>query len=762
MLEFFRRYQKFFFLVITIVIVISFSFFGTFQAMQGRHVEDKVAFTAIDGSKIYTSELNDMVAFLSRDASDIYVSLNPFAANALNDGVIAEDILQTGLGQVIAKQYLEQIGDELQPKLEREKRYVSYRHPKAPFLSAEQVWAYYAPDIKTNITELQKSDDAKAQKAFRVRTALYLAQRNFPPAYLKQFLRYQESMHKWLSHDPALDHQDVSLFGYHNVQEWFGRRFIELSAECIINAAKMAEQKGYMVNSSEVLGSLYRNCESAYRAASSQNSITASSPQEYFQQQLRMLGMDQGRVVKIWKDVLLFREFFFSNADSVLVDPTPYQEFYKHINEYVTIDLYQLPEPLRFSKSSDLEKYILYKDAVTEKNNNLTYSPNAALREVSSVQREYPELVEKSFTLKWAEVNKERLQTKVGVKATWQWQVEEQNWQKLVAEYPELGQKEAITVDERLQLLDGLEPAKRQMVDSFARREIINEHPEWIEASFSEAEPHEEVLLLRHEKGPMPFTGISNQKALLELLQEAPLQENSEALSPYTQDGVHYYQIHVLDRDPDSSIVSFEDAQSDKTLDGLYDKKLKELFDKNPKEFTNDKEKRFEQVKNKVADRFFEKYKRVLLQESTRLQQLYPKSVNCMDESQLMIASYFLPYMIEERKNLVEDPENTDDFVSATKLVRSTNQIVRKGSTTKIDQEVAFSLEPRTTSEIFSNPECGLHFYQVIERGELPSDDMLRQKILSEREILGNALIMQLGSSLIEEMKRKESSEPLV
>ena len=61
-------------------------FFGTSQAMRGRDVEDKVAFTAIDGTKVYQSELNDMVTFLSQDCSDTKVAKNSERGNALNDG----------------------------------------------------------------------------------------------------------------------------------------------------------------------------------------------------------------------------------------------------------------------------------------------------------------------------------------------------------------------------------------------------------------------------------------------------------------------------------------------------------------------------------------------------------------------------------------------------------------------------------------------------------------------------------------------------
>ena len=70
MLEFFRKYQRYFFFVITVIIVISFSFFGTYSTLQNVDSRDQEAFRAIDGSLISRSELDEMVLFLATDAED--------------------------------------------------------------------------------------------------------------------------------------------------------------------------------------------------------------------------------------------------------------------------------------------------------------------------------------------------------------------------------------------------------------------------------------------------------------------------------------------------------------------------------------------------------------------------------------------------------------------------------------------------------------------------------------------------------------------
>ena len=356
------------------------------------------------------------------------------------------------------------------------------------------------------------------------------------------------------------------------------------------------------------------------------------------------------------------------------------------------------------------------------------------------MQKKHPELVEKSFTLKWSEVNKEKLQTKVGVKATWQWQLQDDNWQKLASQYPEMQQVAAETVEERLTQLDNLDPAKRQMVDTFSRKEIIKEHPEWILEALQESSPHEETVLLRQEKGPMPFKGITDQKTFVALLENAPVNEVADALSSYTQDNVHFYQIEVVDRAPDYSVVSFKAAKDDKTLNALH------------------------AAEHKHLENYFEKYFAKLKADAEAMQKQYPQAAHFDDENEALLAAYFLPYMLEIRQKIQESPENAQEWVAfddeddTQKLIHSEHQIVRKDTDTAVDKENVFSQEPQVISPIRTNASSGLHFYRVTDNGFLSGFEMMREKILAQRELLGNAAMAKLGSFLVDEMVRKNAT----
>jgi hypothetical protein len=102
MLSFFRKYQRFFFLVITVVIVISFSLFGTYNTLlKETSYHEQNAFTAIDGKKVSRTELDQMAIFLATDTHDKAVFSGAWGPNFLNDGVIVKNFLQTGLGTML-------------------------------------------------------------------------------------------------------------------------------------------------------------------------------------------------------------------------------------------------------------------------------------------------------------------------------------------------------------------------------------------------------------------------------------------------------------------------------------------------------------------------------------------------------------------------------------------------------------------------------------------------------------------------------------
>jgi len=571
MLAFLRRHQRILFAVITVVIVISFSFFGTYSAFVGNPIKDKVAFVAVDGSRVYQSEVRDLAAFISTDAVDERIFMQPYAGNGLNDGVLANDVFANGLAPIIAKPFKDHLVNDFSSRMNREKRFTPYRHPTAPYINAELVWNYFAPNIKKNFDLLLSSSNPLSDTALKARVDLYLAEREFPSTYLKQLVRYQESQHQAIAQDDQLLSRDLALFGYHNVQDWFGQEYIELVAKYIINVAKYAEKQGLKISTDEALGSLFANANTVVTEGKLNQYYGVINPNEYFQTTVHRLGMDQGRAAVAWRWVLLFRRYINEQKNSVLIDNLAFRDFYNHRNEFVDVELFTLPPELQLRTVDDVEKFDLYVRAVTDQKKvpgDRIFFPFEAVLTAADVKKLYPDLVTRNFRLRFTSVDRQDIEGKIGLKKTWQWQVVDANWAKIKEQFPELIKIQADTEDERHQALDNIDVKTRLKIDDFSRKVIVDQHPEWIEEALSRAEPKEEDVMLRERGGHFPFAGIKDRQSFFAILDTAPLHETSKELQAFTQDKIHYYKISILNRG-EEEVLSYKDALSDGTLDQM-------------------------------------------------------------------------------------------------------------------------------------------------------------------------------------------------
>lgn len=629
MLQFFRKYQSYFFAITTFVIVISFSFFGTYNVLPSNPNRDLIAFTAIDGTKVPRSDVDEMVSFLSTDSEDKRLFGGIWGPNFLNDGFIKHDLLETGLAEILITTYPDLVTHDLQQRLEKEKRYSLYVHPQAKFLTSEAAWAYFAPNMKKQFDLLQQSENAISTEAVATRIALFLDEKQFPAPMLSQVLRYQQKQYNWLTPDPSLDHTDLSLFGYHTLTDWFGPNFLSLVAEFTINASKIAEQKGYEVSKTEALADLMRNADISFEQNLNSPYLGVTNSLEYFNEQLRHLGMDQNMAARIWRQVLLCRRMFQDIGNAVIIDPLMHQKFFAYAQETAIGDLYRLPPEFRLKDYSSLQKFETYLDAVAvrPKTNNtdspaLLNFPTQFLA-AEEVKQKTPELIQKRYLLKVAQVNKKDLQAKVSLKEMWNWEVEDKNWQLLTTEFPELGLKNSATREERFAILDNLDNRTRAKIDQVARAAVVDAHPAWLQQALQEAEPKQMLIGLRPTGETSFVIGLDNNMKLMRLLDEAPLvkledstlptaQGVPDILSRFTADKNTYYRVMVIERAPHEEILTFAEANSEGILDQLLDRQLEEYYLKNRQKFATEFQKEdktwkdFADVKTAVTDHYFE------------------------------------------------------------------------------------------------------------------------------------------------------------
>lgn len=550
MLQFFRKHQKGFFLFTTVIIVCSFAFFGTFQAFMPTRSsgEDPVVFQTSDGKKIKQSTLALMTHFLAHESLAVPIPRPPLADNVLNDGVISKDFLETGLAKRLFEAHPERFRSELSEKQTREQGYTPYVHTKNAMIAADKVWSVFAPELPEKLAAMRAEDPATAE-GFSARVDLFLAERQFPAPMLGQILRYQQQDAQNLGIDTRLYRDEISLFGYHNLTDWFGQTFMDEMAKCILDGAALARKQGYHVSREEALTDLLYRAEQAFQVAKEQLTRPIPNGYAYFQQLARIQGTDVDTLVSVWQDVLLFRRLFDAAGSTAVVETLPMEEFYTFAHESAIIDLIQLPKELQLHTKDEVEQFEAYLAAVAPSREDPLELPTEYLP-LETIEQSRPELVGRAYRLDVASLTRDDLRSKVTLKQTWEWELDAANWEKLRTQFKDL--PEASTVDERVAALETF--ASRAKVDAYAEKQIIEANFDaWMPQALIALKPTEKTYFLRNSS---PFGGIKDISALIDRL------DTEDEIVGYTQDGKTYYTFTVLERAPEKSVLTFAEMRS--------------------------------------------------------------------------------------------------------------------------------------------------------------------------------------------------------
>lgn len=777
MMHFFRKNQRIFFIILSVVIIVSFSFFGTYNTFSSKEMPDPIAFTKVDGRKVKLSELEAMVRFISSDAYDKLLFGGSWGPNFLNDGVVREDFLQTGSALLIVEPFREELKEELEKRLEKEKRYTAYTHPDAPFLNAHLIWEHYAPEIPSELHHLRAAHDPLEDRAFKARVQLFLEERKFPSNYLKQVLRYQEGQFKWINADSELVQRDLSLFGYHMLEDWFGHPFLQLISRFIMNGAALAEQKGYKVTDSEALASLIYNSESSFREMQQIQSpfLNVKNGDEYFSTQLRIMNMDQGTAVAIWKQVLLFRRLLNTVGEGVFVAPFAYQKFHEFAGENALVDLYQLPEPLRFSDKDSLQKFQIYLNAVS-KGSSSTLDLPENFKSENEIAKTAPQIVQKRYLIEFSEVSQGQLALKVPLKEAWDWELKEENWKKLVESFPQLKTAKVLQ-SERFNALESLDSQTRAAVDRFAKLAIVSNHPEWINEFLQQAPSQKKLIGISLKGTTVPLKGVSDVNALQKLLDLSAIQADQnpskeaaaarDKLLQWTGDEKIYYRIAVVERSPSNEVMTFAEASQAGVLDQLLEDRLEQFY------LTEQKNKSaaylapsgdfkpFKEVRQQLADAYFAPISKAVKEDAVAHGETWNPLVQ-KTELDFAASHRFLAYMRDQKekvqsaalKELDAGEKAQPSLKNQWELVKS-EQKMQRGEKGVIDNDQPFSIAVNEWSSVYAPLNGNLYFFQLKER--LPATDSVISLLDEGERLLGNEARRFLISTILQEMQAKNA-----
>jgi GcvH upstream region-like protein len=758
MLEFFRKYQSYIFVIVTGIVIVTMSISGNSSPMVANPIRDQVVFTAIDGEKIRRSELDEMVAFIATDSHDKQAFGGVWGPNFLNSGVIREELLKTGLGTILAGAYMGDLKPDLEAKLQREKAYSPYVHPQAQYISQEMVWSLYAPKINENLKALKNLNFAALNDAFQTKVKLFLDEADFPAAYSRYIIQSQEKQYSFIPHDPYLDRAEFTLFGYRTLDDWFGPRFIRLSAQFIINASKIAEQKGYVVTKEEALADLLKNAQSSYSQNLNSHYLGVFNSAEYYNEQLRILGMDQSQAVKIWRQVMLFKRLFNDVGSAVFVDPLMEQGFGQYANETVEGEVYSLPKELQFADYRTMQKFEVYLNQIAKRNkedNNSLKFPEKILS-ADEIAKRTPELVQKRYVIRVSEANKNQLMAKVSLKETWNFEAE--NWKVLKEKFPELAIKSAETRDERFKALDSLDDTTRARVDLFAKKEIVESHPEWLSNALEKSKERMLTVGLGKKGNHSIFVGLEDGEELIKHLDKAEL--NGSPVR-FTADGDHYYLITVLDRSPNEEILTFEQANRSGILDDLLEDKLRVHFQNN-KEAKGWKS--FDEAKDFVADDYFEGVLHAIATNSGEKEKT---------TGTLLAPLRFYRHLQESLAQLKKDPDALNQQFEAKPEVLAENKLpsnpplqnqwnLKKNQVTLSRSEDAkkgklFSLQANSWTEVLKAANGELSFIYVKEKGNTQDTALLYEKMQEVQKLLGNEAMGNYMKQVVEDMQKAKA-----
>ncbi|MDN3506867.1 MAG: hypothetical protein P0S96_06525 [Simkaniaceae bacterium] len=558
MLQFFRKHQKIFFVIVTFFIVISFSFFGTSSAISpSEKAPDREIGQLVDGSVLKEQKLYGLVRLLQNGIEE-----GGRATNLLNDSIVHKDMLLTGLGEILAEHNFEKLESELAERWRRAKNFSPYVHPFAPHISAKGIWSQMAPQINDLLEEVRKAPEEFSKEQLPLLFSLYCAQAEFPQPLLLQMLYYQQMQGGQVRPDPGLQNANVGLFGFQSIEDWFGAKFVEEVGKFILNAACIAREEGYSVKKDEAHIDMLRNVYLSLKMFDQENTPTNEQAQNAFTNQVRYLGLNDAEAIALWGEVLHFRRLFNEVGESVLLDRLALEQFKDFAKPLCQIKSFHLPSELEFHSFREMIKFQRYVELACE--GDYLGLP-AKTREAADIMNEHPELVFKPFKVEMSSVTKEEVAARISLKDTWQWESEVGNFVRLKEEFPVLADVPASSVEERMQALDDLTEMTRLNVDKFARLALVDAQPELVDEALQLAEKEKKTLKVRTQGGEYPLSG-EHFLALLE--------GQDASLDHYSVDNETFYQIKVDEIGIGWHLLSYVDAAKDGTLDRLLDKLL--------------------------------------------------------------------------------------------------------------------------------------------------------------------------------------------
>jgi hypothetical protein len=744
MLTFLRKHQKIILASTGALVIFSMCFFGISQKSNLPTEKKSVVLgKAIDGSKMKSDQIEEMTNFLS------YLSNPHIGLLSSTDDIFIKDVLDSGLALMLIQTYWPLLEEEMQNRLESYQRYRPYVHPEMRFLSAENVWMRFAPEIYGALEKFKEERDPKSQVKHLI--SCFLAEQKFPEQILRQFLYFQEQQLNTQFKDPYIQRGSLALFNVHSVSELLGPNFMQLATQFIYNAAILAEQNGLKVSKEEAKAALISLAAKEEDSKKGEAKLQAS---------LQKMRMTQSQAIAYFQKVLLFRKLFEEVGSSIYLDSLAYDQVSQFSHEQLNLNIYAAPASIDIDSFDKMMQFEIYLDHTTKRHHTKLLPLPTQFLSVDRVRSRCPKLVAKKFTLDVCAVKKSEIGLQVGLKDIIEYEVS--HFDELVETFPELSLKICLSDEDKMKVIESLSASVREKIDTAVREKLVASHTDWVEEALLAAKPKKKEIILNLDDVNNFFVGFEDNNSLIEDFEKALVTLSHVNL---IGEGDHFYRIKVISGSSDYDILTFEEARNIDVLSRILNERLEKDYAsirlRNPSEFKNELGEflPFGEVKDIVGKYVFQDLVSQL-QGYLKMEGLVPEDALLeMDE----LARYRLADFMNVALNSIKTGINQDAFVKQEtdsgienqfKLVLNKNKISRSKTPDLFDEQMA-RMKEGEWSQVALLGQYGLSFY-ALEKREINEDEKKKAMEKGYELLVGDAKKAILFD-LIDQMKSQNA-----
>ncbi len=591
MLALLRKYQKSIFIVTTLVVISTFVFYGAVRAGRGMIAHDKslkesVLYQTPQGEKVTDVEIRLMAQFLNEEVD----SLSQTPINMFNGEFVSSYLFEAGIGASLAKEFFADIEQPLKIRFQKMQNYRPYVHPAWPMMSAEKIWEIFAPGLSAAYKEFKESQKLDSETLISLQR-LFVQSKQMPSSFLQQILSTYQNQNPQLSKDPGLYSQDLAMFHAHTLGDWFGKEFLELVSQFVINTASLAKQNGISFTQAEVKASLLQNGIHFIHTYGGKE-VSANQVETLLEAYCFQKQSSEKELMNIWRQVMLCKAYL-DRGNQIVFEPSFYQEYMKDTAKRLKVSLYQMPREFQIRNSEDYARVESYLSALFPTRVFTEGQWPTSLNSIQQIKDIAPELVYRKVVLNISEVTLDEAKSQISLKQLWDYETSDEGWKKVLALAPVA--KEVHSKGDRFAFIKSLPADKKHEIDDVCKMEMVQNRPEVLNHLLSQKQMQEKSFIIPYSATKLPIKGFASSEELFEFC--LSLKEPTVI----SKDPFHLYNLSLVSIGQDE-VMTFAEALNEGTIDALVERNLISFFDQHKHKHASLKNAEFDEVKAQIAE----------------------------------------------------------------------------------------------------------------------------------------------------------------